>query len=80
MNFKLLTILLISLVFIASCSEDKEKVSSFVGNYVITEATVAESFNVPVTGIGRYPCSRWNTNYCCNSDSIIKCCFLLICR
>lgn len=55
MNFKLLSILLISLGFIASCSEDTKKVSSFVGNYVITEALVAESFTVPVTGIGNIP-------------------------
>lgn len=55
MNFKLLAILLISLGFIASCSEDTKKVSSFVGNYVITEALVAESFTVPVTGIGDIP-------------------------
>ena len=55
MNFKLLTILLISLGFIASCKEDEVKVSAFVGDYVITEATVAESFNVPVTGLGNIP-------------------------
>ena len=55
LNFKLLTILLISLGFIPSCSEDEEKVSSFVGDYVITEALVAESFNVPVAGLGDFP-------------------------
>jgi hypothetical protein len=55
MYFKLPTLLLISLVFIAGCSEDKAKVSSFVGNYVITEATVAETFIVPITGIGDFP-------------------------
>jgi hypothetical protein len=55
MNFKSLSILLIALVFIASCSEDTKKVSAFVGDYVITEATVAESFNVPVTGLGDIP-------------------------
>jgi hypothetical protein len=52
MNFKLLPILLISLGFIASCDKDEVKNSSFVGDYVITEALVAESFTVPVTGIG----------------------------
>jgi hypothetical protein len=55
MNFKSLSILFIAIVFIASCSEDTKKVSSFVGDYVITEATVAESFNVPVTGLGNIP-------------------------
>jgi|WetSurMetagenome_2_1015567.scaffolds.fasta_scaffold117454_2 hypothetical protein len=55
LHFKLLPILLISLVILASCSEDKAKVSLFIGNYVITEATVAESFTVPVTGIGDVP-------------------------
>ena len=55
MNFKLLTILLISLGFITSCGKDEKKVSLFVGDYVITEARVAESFNVPVTGVGNVP-------------------------
>ncbi len=55
MNFKFLTILLISIGFIAGCSEDEEKVSSFVGDYVITEALVAESFVVPVEGLGDFP-------------------------
>ena len=48
MNFKLLTILFISLGFIAGCGEDKVKVSLFVGDYVITEALVAEEFTIPV--------------------------------
>jgi hypothetical protein len=55
LNSKLLTILLISLGLSASCGKDAAKVSSFVGNYVITSATVAESFNVPVTGVGNIP-------------------------
>jgi len=50
MNFKLLAIVLISLGFITNCGKDEEKVSPFVGNYVITEAKIAESFNVPITG------------------------------
>jgi hypothetical protein len=50
LNVKLLTILLISLGFSASCGKDETKVSPFVGNYVITSAAVSESFNVPVTG------------------------------
>jgi len=55
MNFRLLTIMLISIGFIASCGEDEKKASAFIGDYVITEATVAESFNVPVTGFGNIP-------------------------
>jgi hypothetical protein len=55
LNFKLLTILLISLGFSASCGKDEVKVSSFVGNYVITEALVAETFTVPITGVGSIP-------------------------
>jgi hypothetical protein len=55
MNFKLLTILLISLGFLAGCGEDKVKVSLFVGDYVITEALVAEEFTIPVTGVGNIP-------------------------
>lgn len=54
-NFKLLAIFLISLGFIAGCSKDDKKASPYVGNYVITEATVAESFNVPITGLGDMP-------------------------
>ena len=54
-NLKFLTILFISMTIIASCSEDKAKVSAFVGDYVITEAAVAVSFNVPITGFGDIP-------------------------
>jgi hypothetical protein len=50
-------IAVISLLFIASCGDDTEKVSAFVGNYVITEATVAEALSVPVTGLGNIPVS-----------------------
>ena len=55
LNFKLHLIVLVSLVFIASCGDDKEEVSAFVGDYVITEATVAETFTVPVAGMGNIP-------------------------
>jgi hypothetical protein len=55
LNFKLLAIVLISLGFSASCGKDEAKVSSFVGNYVISEALIAESFNVPITGVGNFP-------------------------
>jgi hypothetical protein len=55
LNFRLPAILLISLVFIPCCKDDEVKVSPFVGNYVITEAKVAESFNVPITGLGDFP-------------------------
>ena len=55
MNFKFLTILLVALGFIAGCNDDEVKVSLFVGDYVITEATVAESFIIPVTGVGDIP-------------------------
>jgi|PlaIllAssembly_1097288.scaffolds.fasta_scaffold80667_2 hypothetical protein len=55
MSFKFLTILLISIGFIPGCSDDEEKVSPYVGNYVITEAAVGETFNVPVTGLGDIP-------------------------
>jgi len=58
MNFKLLVIMLIFLGFIGSCSKDEEKVSLFVGDYVITEATVAETFTVPITDIGDFPISE----------------------
>jgi hypothetical protein len=54
-NFKWLAVLFILLGFAVSCGDDKETVSVYVGNYVITEATVAESFTVPITGLGNYP-------------------------
>jgi hypothetical protein len=54
-NLKLLSVLLISFVFVASCGKDEEKASLFVGDYVITEALVAETFTIPVTGIGNFP-------------------------
>jgi hypothetical protein len=57
LNFRLLSILLISFVFIPCCKDDEVKVSPFVGNYVITEAKVAESFSVPITGMGDIPVS-----------------------
>jgi hypothetical protein len=55
LNFKSLMILLISLGLIDSCSKNEEKSSLFVGDYVITEAKVAESFIVPITGLGDFP-------------------------
>lgn len=51
MNSKFLAILLLSLGFITSCGKDEDKTSPFIGNYVITEATIAESFNVPIEGL-----------------------------
>lgn len=54
-NFKLLVIVFILLGFTVSCGDDEEQVSIYVGNYVITEAMVAESFTVPVTGLGSLP-------------------------
>jgi len=55
LKLKLTAILIILLGFISNCSKDEKKVSVFVGDYVITEATVAESFNIPITGVGNVP-------------------------
>jgi len=55
MKFNLLAILVITLGFASSCKEDEEAVSEFVGDYVITQATVTEAFTVPVTGMGNVP-------------------------
>jgi hypothetical protein len=55
LNFKLAAFILILVGFAAGCSKDSSKVSPFPGNYVITEATVAESFSIPVTGLGNIP-------------------------
>ena len=52
MNLKLLAILLILLAFITNCGEDEKVGSKFIGDYVITEALVAEAFSIPVTGLG----------------------------
>ncbi len=57
LKFRLLAILLISFAFIPCCKDDETKVSPYVGNYVITEAKVAESFTVPITGLGNIPVS-----------------------
>lgn len=54
-NFKWLAVIFILLGFAVSCGDDEESVSVYVGNYVITEATVAESFTVPIAGLGNYP-------------------------
>ena len=54
---RLLFALLISILIFNNCSEDEETVSQFIGNYVITEALVAESFTIPITGIGNIPVS-----------------------
>ena len=55
MNFRLLAILLVLLVFIPNCSKDNKVEIKFAGNYVITEALVAEAFTIPVTGLGNIP-------------------------
>jgi len=55
MNFRLLAILLILVVFISNCGKDEKVVIKFAGDYVITEALVAETFSIPVTGFGDYP-------------------------
>ncbi len=54
-KLKLLSALLISTLFLVNCNKDEETISKFVGNYVITEAKVAETFTVPVTGLGNVP-------------------------
>jgi len=54
-KFTLLIALLLSIMLFNNCGEDEEAGSQFTGNYVITEALVSESFNIPVTGIGNFP-------------------------
>lgn len=54
-KLKLLSAFLISTLFLLNCNKEDESVSKFIGNYVITEAKVAESFTVPVTGLGNIP-------------------------
>lgn len=54
-GLKLFAVLVIMSFFFQNCDEKKEEGSQFVGNYVITEALVAESFTIPVTGMGNIP-------------------------
>ncbi len=51
----LLAFLFVSIIFLNNCGEEEKAGSSFTGNYVITEALVAESFTIPVTGLGNIP-------------------------
>ena len=52
-KFILLTFLSVSLVFLSSCKDDpEEEVSSFVGDYIIVNATIAEPIPLTTNEIG----------------------------
>jgi hypothetical protein len=55
LNIKLVAFILILTGFTGGCSDDAEKVNPLAGNYVITEATIAESFSIPIVGVGNLP-------------------------
>jgi hypothetical protein len=52
---KLLSVLVILTLIFQNCDKNEEEGSKFVGNYVITEALVSETFTIPVTGAGNIP-------------------------
>ncbi|HUX94209.1 MAG TPA: hypothetical protein VMV47_00640 [Bacteroidales bacterium] len=54
-GLKIFSVLLISVLIFQNCNKDEEQVSMFIGNYVITEALIAESFTIPVIGLGNVP-------------------------
>ncbi len=52
-KFILLTFLSVSLVFLSSCSDDPEdEVSPYIGNYIITKATLSEPLTLTTNEIG----------------------------
>ncbi len=52
-KFILLTFLSVSLVFLSSCSDDPEvEVSPYIGDYIITKATLAENLVLQTVEIG----------------------------
>ena len=53
-GLKLFSLLLISTLLFQNCNKDEESVSNFIGNYVITEALIAESFTIPISGVGNF--------------------------
>jgi hypothetical protein len=52
MNLKLLAIILALFVSVTGCKKDKEEVSKFVGNYVISDAELNEALTVPTNESG----------------------------
>jgi hypothetical protein len=55
LNFKYLIILFASLARFTGCDDDDEpEVSPFVGNYVISKATVAEAISIPTNEMGAF--------------------------
>jgi hypothetical protein len=53
-RLKIFSVALILILSFHNCKKDETTVSPFIGDYVITEALVAESFTLPVTGIGNF--------------------------
>ncbi len=55
-NLKYLVLLLISFAFITGCDDDpEEEVSPYVGNYVITKASLAETLTLSILPNGQIP-------------------------
>ncbi|MCJ7446572.1 MAG: hypothetical protein MUO72_02660 [Bacteroidales bacterium] len=52
LNFRLLAIILASFILIPGCKDkDEKEVSKFVGNFVISEAKLAEALTVPIVEV-----------------------------
>jgi len=52
----LLGLLSVAMVFLSSCKEDEEpEVSPYIGDYVITKATISETFNLTTNELGDFP-------------------------
>lgn len=56
LKFKVLIVLIATLAMVTGCDDDpEEEVSPFVGNYVISKATVAEPLLIPTNELGNIP-------------------------
>jgi hypothetical protein len=53
-NFKWLAIILAMFVLVTDCKKDKEEVSKFVGNFVISNAELDKAFTVPTNESGDF--------------------------
>ncbi len=52
-KLKFLSVLVASVIFFAGCKDNtEEEVSPFIGNFVISKATLAEGFSIPTNELG----------------------------
>jgi len=55
LNFKWLAIILAFFVLITDCKKDEKEISKFVGDFVISNAELAEALTVPTVEMGNIP-------------------------